>query len=174
MRISGGRLRGRRLPHAVPKGARPTSARVREALFNIVGQNLAGQTVLDGFGGSGMLALEASSRGAEVVVVERNRAAARLIRAAGEELGASLTVMVGDSTRVAPAGPFDLVLLDPPYAEPLDTVLPPFAHRVRGTLVLEHASRVQPIEVPGLVLHDTRRYGDTALSFYRPSVGSGL
>lgn len=173
MRITGGRLRGRHLPHAVPKGARPTSARVREALFNIVGQNLAGQTVLDGFGGSGMLALEAASRGAEVVVIERNRAAARLIRLAGEHLDANLTVLVGDSTRIAPPGPFDLVLLDPPYAEPLASVLPPFSDKLRGTLVLEHAYRVEPIEVANLVLKQTRRYGDTALSFYRPSVGSG-
>ncbi|MCE7957512.1 MAG: 16S rRNA (guanine(966)-N(2))-methyltransferase RsmD, partial [Acidobacteria bacterium ACB2] len=71
LRITGGHLRGRVL-EGVPAGVRPTASRVREALFSMVGQDLRGWSVLDAFGGTGLLALEAVSRGAApVVVVER-------------------------------------------------------------------------------------------------------
>lgn len=174
MKVTGGRLRGRTLPHAVPEGVRPTSARVREALFNILGQDLTGSSVLDAFGGSGMLALEAWSRGAEpVVVVELDGRAAQAIRTAAAKLGASLEVRQGKCPASAPRGPFDLVLVDPPYAQDLAPILQGLAPRVAGCLVAEHRSRVTPPQVEGLELLRTRRYGDTSLSFYRPSEGAG-
>ena len=173
MRITGGRLRGRRLPHPVPRGARPSSARVREALFSILGQNLDGLRVLDAFGGSGILALETASRGADVVCVERDRRSAELIRSAADALGAAVQVVTGSSPQAAPKEPFDLVLADPPYAADLQQILPGLASRVGGRMVLEHARRVEAPNLPGLEMTRSRRYGDTLLSFYRPSEGSG-
>lgn len=173
MRITGGSLRGRRLPHAVPQGARPTSARVREALFNILGQDLGGQRVLDAFGGSGVLSFEAASRGADVVCIERNRRSADLIRTASEALQVAVRVVTGSSPQAAPDERFDLVLADPPYDADLQGLLPGLASRVAGQLVLEHSRKVEAPALLGLELTRSRRYGDTVLSFYRPSLGSG-
>ena len=64
IRVTGGALRGRSLPARVPEGVRPTAGRVREAVFSMVGQDLRGWSVLDLFGGSGLIGIEAASRGA--------------------------------------------------------------------------------------------------------------
>lgn len=168
-RITGGRLKGRPLPVAVVAGVRPTSSRVREALFSIVGQDLAGQRVLDAFGGSGLLAFEAVSRGADVVVVERNPKAAAAIRAAATELQCPVEVVVGDTlARVAGLGRFDGALLDPPYADPVALALEAVGPAVDGWLALEQDARAAvPASAGGLPLDRSRVYGGTALHVYR-------
>ncbi|MBN9460555.1 MAG: 16S rRNA (guanine(966)-N(2))-methyltransferase RsmD [Burkholderiales bacterium] len=136
VRIVGGRWK--RTPLAVPDvpGLRPTPDRVRETLFNWLGQTLDGRSCLDPFAGSGALGLEAASRGARrVVMIERDRSALAVIRAAIERLGAAQVELVaGDAlealARLARAGErFDLVLLDPPFdaglLEPALARLPP-------------------------------------------------
>ena len=92
MKLTGGQARGRSLRGRLPDGVRPTSARVREAVFSMLGQDLDGLAFLDAFGGSGLMGLEAWSRGAQVVVYERQRATARWIQRQGEALGAQWTV----------------------------------------------------------------------------------
>jgi len=176
-RLTGGIARGRTLAVDVPRSARPTSARVREALFSLVGHDLSGLRVLDAFGGSGLLALEAWSRGADAVVVERNAAAVRAIKANVAALGADVQVVAGDvRARVAALGRFDGVFVDPPYAEPAAAWLSVLATVSADWLVLESADDVDPPEVRGLVLERRRCYGNTALSLYRalgdPDVGS--
>ncbi len=120
VRIIGGRWR-RRVLHFPPlPGLRPTPERVRETLFNWLGQQLDGWRCLDLFAGSGALGFEAASRGAaEVVLVERDaRAVARLMQHAAA-LGASqVRVVRGDALTylAGECGRFDLILLDPPYA----------------------------------------------------------
>jgi 16S rRNA (guanine(966)-N(2))-methyltransferase RsmD len=123
VRLIGGRFK--RTPLSVPTwpGLRPTSSRVRETLFNWLGQDLSGWRVLDAFAGSGALGLEAASRGADLVVMlEREPTLARHIESNVRKLGApQVVVHAGDAlawmhrqaTR-EPAG-FDLVLLDPPF-----------------------------------------------------------
>lgn len=123
VRLIGGRFK--RTPLSVPTwpGLRPTSSRVRETLFNWLGQDLSGWRVLDAFAGSGALGLEAASRGADaVVMLEREPALARHIQASVQKLGAAgVTVHVADAiawmTQQAARQPggFDLVLLDPPF-----------------------------------------------------------
>lgn len=123
VRLIGGRFK--RTPLSVPTwpGLRPTSSRVRETLFNWLGQDLCGWRVLDAFAGSGALGLEAASRGADaVVMLEREPALVRYIQANVQKLGASgVTVQAADAlawmTRqgVHQPGGFDLVLLDPPF-----------------------------------------------------------
>ncbi|MFH1463300.1 MAG: RsmD family RNA methyltransferase [Pseudomonadota bacterium] len=177
MRITGGTLRGRSLPGRVGAGVRPTGARVREALFNILGNDLEGQEVLDATGGTGLLAFEAASRGAcRVLVIERDRRSAAVIaeRACALGLTARVGVRCGDALACAAGeGRFDLVFADPPYAEPMAPWLAALLPCAGRALVIEHAVRQSPPAAPvGWVL-DTRRYGDTALSFYRPSAAVG-
>jgi len=126
VRVVAGELRGRRL--APPKGSttRPTSDRVREATFNALGSLgvVAGARVLDLFAGSGALGIEALSRGAaSATFVERDRAALAALRANLDACGLGAgraTVVVGDALALLAsgrlAGPWDLALLDPPYA----------------------------------------------------------
>lgn len=123
VRIIGGRFK--RSPLSVPTwpGLRPTSSRVRETLFNWLGQDLAGWRVLDAFAGSGALGLEAASRGAEsVTMLEREPALARGIEANVRKLGAQgVSVVAADALAwmkqqaLRQPGAFDLVLLDPPF-----------------------------------------------------------
>jgi 16S rRNA (guanine(966)-N(2))-methyltransferase RsmD len=126
VRIVGGAWK--RTPLAVPDvpGLRPTPDRVRETLFNWLGQTLEGRSCVDPFAGSGALGLEAASRGARrVVMVERDRVALAAIRAAIERLhAAQVELVAGDAfevlARLARAGErFDLVLLDPPFGQGL-------------------------------------------------------
>lgn len=167
-RITGGRARGRALTGPVSPGVRPTSARVREALFSLVGHDLAGRSVLDAFGGTGLMGLEAWSRGADVVIVERDRRAARAIRENVGALGASVDVRQGDVLQLAPSlGPFDGVIADPPYAQPTRAVLDALAPLVRGWLVLETDATTPEEQVDGLILDRRRVYGGSALTVYR-------
>ena len=168
MKITGGTLRGRIVPGAVPKGVRPTSSRVREAMFSMIGQDLDGVTVLDGFGGSGLLTFEAVSRGAKVTTVERNRGVIRQLRERAAALGVPLDLRIGDARDTLASGNWDIVILDPPYADdPVDWVSAG-ASATDSMLVIEHAAgTVMPAAVGNLVLDRTRRYGDSTLTIYR-------
>jgi 16S rRNA (guanine966-N2)-methyltransferase len=174
-RVIAGRYGGRRLQ--APRGAatRPTSDRVREALFSILGDRVGGARVLDLFAGSGALGLEALSRGAaQATFVERAAPALAALRANLAALGADAEVVRADALRwlrAAPAGArqYDLVFLDPPYrraaalgaelSELLPAVLAP------GALVVAESDRRAPIE---LTIHatDERRYGDTLIRIH--------
>ncbi len=172
MRITGGTLRGRRVPVPPQPGVRPSSARLREALFSIIGQDLAGITAVDAFGGSGLLALEACSRGAgPVTVIERSRRTARGIAATASSLGVSLEILTADAGRVLPTRRWDLVLMDPPYADRPVRWLSLGARAARETLVMElHARHAPPTEVGPMVLVRHRKYGSSALAVYRVAV----
>jgi 16S rRNA (guanine(966)-N(2))-methyltransferase RsmD len=124
VRIIGGEWRSRLIRFPDAAGLRPTPDRVRETLFNWLGQDLTGRRCLDIFAGSGALGFEALSRGAaEVVMVESSRLAWRGLRATADELGAGarLRLVAGDALHflAAPAGVFDIVFLDPPYGTAL-------------------------------------------------------
>ncbi|MDE2612241.1 MAG: 16S rRNA (guanine(966)-N(2))-methyltransferase RsmD [Burkholderiales bacterium] len=124
VRIVGGRWRRSKLPVAERAGLRPTPDRVRETLFNWLGQDLTGWRVLDAFAGSGALGFEAASRGAaEVVLLEREPALCRSLEASRLRLGGdTMRIECGDAltwmARAAHAA-FDLVLLDPPFGSGL-------------------------------------------------------
>ena len=119
VRIIGGRWRSRILEFPDAEGLRPTPDRVRETLFNWLGQDLSGTACLDLFAGSGALGFEALSRGASsVVMVEKNAAALRALSENAQKLGASnLTIVRGDALEFARAtrSRFDVVFVDPPY-----------------------------------------------------------
>jgi 16S rRNA (guanine(966)-N(2))-methyltransferase RsmD len=120
VRLIGGQWKKSKLPVAERPGLRPTPDRVRETLFNWLGQDLSGWRVLDAFAGSGALGFEAASRGAgEVVLIERDALLARSLAASKERLRAdALQVHAADALAWmtgAAHGRFDLVLLDPPF-----------------------------------------------------------
>jgi 16S rRNA (guanine966-N2)-methyltransferase len=178
MRIVRGSLGGRVLRAPAGADTRPTSEKVREAIFNIL-PDVAGMQVLDLFAGSGALGIEALSRGAaHATFVDQAKAALAAVRANLRELdlSARATVLSGDAVALAgrhpPASPWQLVFIDPPYASDL-------AVRSAGALahladdavvVIEHDRRNAPPERIGSLLRtDERRYGDTLVSFYKAS-----
>lgn len=175
LRVTGGRLSGRRF-RVPPGGVRPTSDRVREALFGRLG-NLEGVRVLDLYAGSGALGIEAISRGAvEATFVEKEAQTLVVLRENLAKLGIDpiATVARGDVPAVVrrlgrAKERFDLVLIDPPYASDEPTrafealvgaaVLSPGA-----MLVLERDRRHASPQVEGLAAVDERRYGDTVVA----------
>lgn len=166
LRITGGTARGRVLA-PVRDGIRPTSGRVREAWFSMMGQDLSGLRFLDAFAGSGLMGLEAWSRGATVVACERDRASAEDLFARATALGAPLDVRHGDVLAVAPRlEAFDLVYVDPPYAldpVPVLEALGPVARR----LTLESASTTPvPAQIGGLRRVRSATYGGTVLHLF--------
>ena len=179
MRVISGTLKGRRL-HS-PDGAqvRPTSDRLRETLFNILGHRVDGARVLDACAGTGALGIEALSRGAaHVVFVEAHSDVAALIMSnlAHCEVEAQAVVVVdslpGAASRVELADPFDVILLDPPYDDPqIGGILSAIASQLRpgGILVLERSKRAPSLETPTLVVVRTVKVGDSVLDFYHDS-----
>lgn len=178
MRIVAGRLGGRRLK-SPPEAVRPTSDRVREALFSTLGP-IEGLRVLDLFAGSGALSIEAISRGAaSALLVEDDRRTAKLVRENLEEMGVSgeARLVAGDAVReaarLADAGErFDLVFVDAPYAEAgellgqLDPLLAGLC-APGGRVVVETDRRCDP-ELNLRMVHE-RRYGDTVIRIYLAS-----
>jgi 16S rRNA (guanine(966)-N(2))-methyltransferase RsmD len=192
MRITGGSDGGRRLRAPAGQKTRPTSARTREAIFDVLaarylGGGMAAVRVLDLYAGAGTLGLEALSRGAAACVFIDQAASA--VAAVRHNLG----LMAGSLARQgAPAGTrvlraevlrelprlgaraerFELIFADPPYAGPeVDRVVAAVGEAnllaEHGVLVVEHAARrAAPAAPEGLVAESTRRYGDSAVTFY--------
>lgn len=182
-RIVAGSAKGRTL--AVPKsGTRPTSERVREALFSRLDHMnvLEGATVLDLFAGTGALGLEALSRGAaRATLVEKASAAARVasanVRATGlpaRVVTADVRAYLGARSGEALTGENDLVFIDPPYDIPegdMTTVLSALTPWVGpdSLIVVERSTRAPaPTWPPFLVLEDTRAWGETVAYFAGP------
>jgi 16S rRNA (guanine966-N2)-methyltransferase len=170
VRIIAGSHRGQRI--AAPKGkdTRPTSDRVRENAFNLIGP-VADADVLDLFAGSGALGLEALSRGAaSVTFVESDRDAVRTINANLDKLKLRGSVLQQDAVRAASGDrrTYDLVLCDPPYDYDDARLLPHLAKLVSadGVLVYETSGRADPPDVPGLDVRTSRKYGSARLTLF--------
>lgn len=200
MRIIAGEHRGRRL--YAPRGlaTRPTTSRVKEAVFNILGAptrrpGASRFRVLDLYAGSGALALEAISRGAdEAVLVDEDREAMRCAernlgalglltpparaRLLQREVGAAIALLDREHDPEHDKGGFDWVFLDPPYDREhgggvLDRALRLLGRTrlVAGQLVAEHHAQNAPADrYDRLALVERRRWGDTAVSFYRAEI----
>jgi 16S rRNA (guanine966-N2)-methyltransferase len=181
LRIVAGRHRGRRLEP--PPGVRPTAARAREAVFDILAHHGRAEgavyddaRVLDAFAGTGAMGLEALSRGARFVTfLERDRAARQALiatLAAWGEAGRA-AVLTADATRPPRAsGPCELAFLDPPYDQPVAapalTALAAAGWLAPGALaVVEVAARAAFAPPAGFALVDERRYGAARVLFLR-------
>lgn len=177
-RIVGGVAGGRRLQTPRGRATRPTSERAREALFSTLAAmvgDVSGIRFLDLYAGSGAVGLEAASRGAAaVLLVERDAAAAATVRSNVETLGLpGVEVRAAACQRVlaeGPSTPYDVVFLDPPYAEPVDDDLAALvAHRWvtdGSVVVVERSTRSpEPAWPDGMAPDRSRRYGDTVLHY---------
>jgi len=173
MNITAGSLRGRRLqPLALP-GLRPTPAKVRQALFNILA-DISGMRVLDLFAGSGVMALEALSRGAAFAVsVEQQRRAADAMELLRIDWGLDerwriMSSGVEHALAVLAGNSFDLVFADPPYAQGMATQLPQWLDQQNISctqLVIEESARIESQWPTGWHCEQSRCYGDTCLHF---------
>jgi 16S rRNA (guanine966-N2)-methyltransferase len=178
LRLTGGTLRSRSVRTPSGRAVRPTPARVKEALFSILSEQVVDAVVLDVFAGTGALGFEALSRGAaHVTFVESHRPTAAALRAAAHDLGLTerVTVVALGAERAMHVvdGRFDLVFADPPYVQPFPAAA--FATlRARGAidegslLVYEHSARRPPPSEPSLRLERSAVYGEVALAFLRP------
>lgn len=192
IRVISGELGGRRLQAPPGLSTRPTADRVRQSLFNILDARApipAGATVLDLYAGTGALGIEALSRGAaRAVFVEQDVRAGAILQKNLAALGLLPRALVltqpvaralealsrPDPARAAFAPPFHYIFADPPYAlealRPLLAVFGPAGPRwlgADGLFVIEHGRREPaPARASDLAQVDSRRYGDTVLSFY--------
>ena len=167
VRIIGGQWKRSKLAVAHQPGLRPTPDRVRETLFNWLGQDLTGWRCLDAFAGSGALGFEAASRGADqVVLLERDRRiAATLVEAKSRLKAEQLRIESVDALAWmarCPANAFELVFIDPPFDTPL--VAPALAAATRlvveqGFIYVESGQPLPPEPPPGLRLHRQGRAG---------------
>lgn len=182
MRVIAGRLKGRTF--AAPRGlrTRPTTDRVREALFSILGE-MSGKNVVDLYAGSGSLGIEALSRGAvQCTFVEGAKGAVKVLRdnlarLALEQQCSVLAVRVQRSyPLLLKRAPFDLVLCDPPWTDirtatqALGTTLRPDLYSAQSTIVIGHP-RAYDLAMPtatGLRFEEARTWGDAKLSFFTP------
>ncbi len=183
MRIIAGRYRSRRLKAGPPEATRPTSDKLRETLFNILGDRVIESTFLDAYAGVGAIGLEAMSRGARsVYFVDSASKAGRAIRDNLEslnveeeyrvlkmELGEAFSVFLREDVV------FDIVVLDPPYEREdlyqrdLERLGSDALLREGAVVVAEHLRSVQmPANIAGLVHLRTHPQGDSALTFYEP------
>lgn len=180
-KITGGNLNNRKLKS--PKGphVRPTPGRVKESLFSILQERIAGSRFLDLFSGTGAIGFEAASRGAEeVVAVEGHRETAEAIREAAEQFGVAARVSVVaapvDRALYRLDGKFDIVYADPPY----DSEMPMQVFRLLlerelltddALVIFEHSARRILPEIPGYRGVREEVYGDVALAFFTPQRG---
>lgn len=189
-RVIAGVARGRRLAAPGP-GTRPLGDRVKQSLFAILEPGLRNAAFLDLFAGSGAAGIEALSRGARLAVfverkaaaagfIERNLRTASLLDPRARIVVADVLRWLGDASTAAGLGPFDAILLDPPYDEPqladrsLEAIAaagPDVVLAGDGVAVVKHGRRTGPAPGYGL-LRSIReeRFGETVLTFYRWSV----
>jgi 16S rRNA (guanine966-N2)-methyltransferase len=176
MRVTGGTGRGRRLKAPAGSRVRPTSDKVKQALFNILGERVVDALFLDLFAGAGSIGIEALSRGAgRVVFVDQSRSSLRVLEENIKQTGfteRSQTVLSkAGSFLKKPSGTYDVVYLDPPYADELQPLLELIAEaKILGpgsVLIAEHFKKqLSPASAGDLMLYREAKYGDTVLAFY--------
>jgi 16S rRNA (guanine966-N2)-methyltransferase len=183
LRITGGEFRGRSIETLKTNRTRPTQAKLRQALFNSVQFLLPEARVLDLFAGSGALAFEALSRGAEsAVLVELSRKAGQLIEKNARDLGVQNRIeLVAESVerfqKAVPWEPFNLVVADPPYEAgwetrllndfPWERLLKPGGRFCLEWGLVKSQLKELPERVPFLVKTREKNYGDSVLTTYQ-------
>ncbi|MBS1242785.1 MAG: methyltransferase [Nitrospirae bacterium] len=181
MRITGGIGRGRKLKVPAGSKVRPTSDKVKQALFNILGDRVPGSVFLDLFAGAGGIGIEALSRGAErVVFVDGSRESLDVVKRNIDQAGFGIHAEAVLS-KVEPflkkrSGPYDIVFLDPPYTMEMLPLLQLVSGsgllKPGGIVIAEHFKKQASPETAGtLALYREAKYGDTVLAFYAMNRG---
>lgn len=176
LRITGGTARGRAIASPLGRDVRPTSSKIRQALFNILKGRLEDSVFLDLFAGTGLMGIEALSRGvSELISVETERQLAKNIKESLEKLSFDGEVITGDVREVIktlPAYYFDIIFADPPYKSPLAQSVLQLVNRHNllkegGLLIIEHFRDTKlPVDEVALQQCDRRDYGQTSISFF--------
>lgn len=174
MRVITGKARGRRLKEPANYDIRPTTGQVKEAMFNIAQFCIEGRRVLDLFGGTGQLGIEAASRGAgEVVIVDSNRESVKLIKENAAACGLDCRVVQADSLSYLMRGEkFDLILIDPPYdsglAEKSLELIKEFDILAKGGIIICETRRETGLPQLGspYIMGKEHRYGKIKLTVY--------
>lgn len=170
LRIIGGSAKGQRL--RVPPSARPTGARVRKSLFDILEVNFgAGSTLLDACAGAGGVGLEAASRGYQVTLLEKDSKAVETLERNKRELRLEGRIIKTDALKFITATQqrWEIVFIDPPFQHDLTEYAQVALHRqmleAGGVLIIQHPDKLQLLEQTGYLL-ERREYGSNALSLY--------
>ncbi len=176
MRVTGGIGRGQRLK--VPRGSRvrPTSDKVKQALFNILGDKVLNSVFLDLFAGAGGIGIEALSRGADsAVFVDASPESLKMVKQNIEQTGfgekARAVLSKAEVFLKKTSGPYDIVFLDPPYADDMLPLLTLLAEsgvlKADSIVIAEHFKKqLSPDRAGVLSLYREAKYGDTVLAFY--------
>lgn len=174
MRVIGGQFRSRRLKTLRGLELRPTPDRLRETLFNILAQRIAGTVFLDAYAGAGAVGIEALSRGAaQAIFLEKNRAAVNVIQENLAALGieSRARVVAGAVAQTLRQYSPDIAFLDPPYLleSEYETALHILSERPPALVIAQHAKRFRLKDAYGALLRTrTITQGDNVLSFYAP------
>jgi len=176
MRVTGGIGRGQRLKVPAGDRVRPTSDKVKQALFNIISLKIEGAVFLDLFAGAGGIGIEALSRGAQrVVFVDASRRSVDVVKHNIGQIGfgdrAEVVFSKAETFLKKASGPYDIVYLDPPYAEEIGPLLGRLAGagilKPDSIVIAEHIKKQPSPESAGaLSLYREAQYGDTVLAFY--------
>jgi 16S rRNA (guanine966-N2)-methyltransferase len=177
MRVTGGIGKGRRLKVPAGSRVRPTSDKVKQALFNILGGKISGAVFLDLYAGTGGIGIEALSRGAgKVVFVDDARDSLHVIKKNVEQTGfvehAQIIALQVEKFFKKASGQFDIVFLDPPYTLEQEPLLNSIAEsgilKPDSIVVAEHFKKQpSPARAGKLALYREALYGDTVLAFYK-------
>lgn len=175
LRVISGKYGGRNLDAPTNSRTHPMSERVRNALFNSIGEEIEGVRVLDAFAGTGAIGFEALSRGARhVTFVERDRVAQSVLKNNVNSLGVDKSTTIVSSPVMSwlatqDDAQFDLIFADPPYNNLQLSTVSQLSRLLRpgGLMVLSHTGRGEvPIQT-GIVVVDNRSYGNAFLTFFR-------
>ncbi|WP_342766821.1 RsmD family RNA methyltransferase [Deinococcus irradiatisoli] len=172
MRILGGVAKGRALK--VPDSARPSTARLRKSLFDLLySRRHEGDSFIDLHGGSGAIGLEAASRGYQVTLIEKDVRAIKALEQSARDLGLRVRVLRGDTDAlIGQLPPHDVIFSDPPYSQDI----PKLTRRILAStlmsdtslLIVQHPVRVMPGDMAGFSA-ERRVYGSNALTLYTRS-----
>lgn len=180
MRIISGKWKSRKLYSTKGMNTRPTSDRVKEAIFNIINHRLGSSIVLDIFAGTGSMGFEALSRGSnKVVFIEKDIGAAKVIEKNAKMLDCSGAIHIlrkdvfrAISDLAESEYVFDIIFMDPPYKSNIEkdvisSIINANIMDRQGIIVVEHDYRdVMPEKIDRINKIDTRKYGNTSISFY--------
>jgi 16S rRNA (guanine(966)-N(2))-methyltransferase RsmD len=176
MKITGGEAKGRNIVLPPGKDVRPTASKMRQALFNIIARRVEGSSFLDVFAGSGLMGMEALSRGASSLVqIEQNKQMAQAIQKSAELLGYRSEVLSLDfrqAFKLLSGRKFDIIFADPPYKTNFaQSVLHGVNHQALlepdGILIIEHLFQTEfDLTEYELEFVERRKYGQSAFSFW--------
>lgn len=175
IRIISGEFGGRKIESPDNQRTHPMGERIRNALFNSIGEEIEGTNVLDAFAGTGAIGLEALSRGARAATfIEKDRIAQKIlsknvVSLNVEERATIVRTTVNNWLATSGELQFDIIFVDPPYHDPQFPTVEKLLGllKIGGLMVLSHPGKGEAPTRPGVVVVDNRSYGTAVLTFYR-------